>query len=92
MSQTEVILISQFPLPYEKIGSWTTMYNYLLAKDHHGFDHIICPEVNNKVPKISYQFLREVSITDKIKKKLIDSKSKYSNYVEALKKNNSRRK
>jgi len=86
MTKTEVILISQFPLPYEKIGSWTTMYNYLLAKDNHGFDHIICPEVKSKVPNVSYQFLREVTITDKIKNKLIDSKSKYSNYLEALNK------
>ncbi|WP_299110584.1 glycosyltransferase family 4 protein [uncultured Winogradskyella sp.] len=86
MTKTEVILISQFPLPYAKIGSWTTMYNYLLANSNHGFDYIICPEVKDRVPNVSYKFLRNVTLADKIKNKLLDSKSKYSNYLEALNK------
>ena len=84
MTKTEVILISQFPLPYSKIGSWPNMYNYLLATENHCFDYIICPKVKTKASHISYQFLREISISDKMKSKLIDSKNRYNNYLEAL--------
>jgi len=83
-SKTEVILISQFPLPYAKIASWTTMYNYLLEKDVFGFDHIICPKVEKEAKNVSYQFLREATISDKVKTKLINSNCRYNNYLEAI--------
>ncbi|WP_296386326.1 glycosyltransferase family 4 protein [Winogradskyella sp.] len=84
MNNTEVILISQFQLPYPKIASWTTMYNQILAKESHSFNHIVCPKVKTKASKVSYQFLRDVSISDKLKNKLFDPKSRYNNYLEAL--------
>jgi glycosyltransferase involved in cell wall biosynthesis len=82
--KTEVILISQYPLPYSKTASWTNMYNYLLFKTSHKFNHIICPIVEKQVTNVSYQILRDVTMSDKIKNKLINHKSRYANYLEAL--------
>ncbi|WP_299130579.1 glycosyltransferase family 4 protein [uncultured Winogradskyella sp.] len=79
----EVILISHLSLPFPKIASWTNMYQYLLKGKAHPFDHIICPEVNHGFKSVSYQFLRKVSVVDKVKGKL-PSKSKYANYQGAL--------
>lgn len=83
--EVEVILISELPLPFNKVASWTNMYNYLLQKVNQPFDHIICPKVNSKASNVSYSFLRKVSVVDRVKNKL-PSKSIHSNYLEALEK------
>lgn len=80
----KVILISQFPLPYNKIASWTNMYNYLLSNSNHYFDYILCPDVQKKDKDTTYSILRNVSFYDKIKAKFLDSSHRYSNYLEAL--------
>ena len=41
----KVILISQYPLPYNKIGSWTKMYNNYISESKNQIDLIICPEL-----------------------------------------------
>ncbi|MFP4845642.1 glycosyltransferase family 4 protein [Winogradskyella sp. PE311] len=83
--KVEVILISELPLPFSKIASWTNMYNHLLNKDKHQFDYIICPEVKTEAKNVSYAFLRKVSMVDRVKNKL-PSKSIHVNYLEALEK------
>ncbi|WP_411895313.1 glycosyltransferase family 4 protein [Winogradskyella sp. A2] len=79
----EVILISELPLPFHKVASWTNMYHYLFHNKGHHFNHIVCPEPQTHIKTISYQFLRKTNVLDKIKNKL-PSKSLYSNYLEAL--------
>ncbi|WP_431158312.1 glycosyltransferase family 4 protein [Winogradskyella poriferorum] len=79
----EVILISELPLPFHKVASWTRMYDYLFRKSDQPFDHIVCPEVNEKLKGISYEFIRDINVVDKIKNRL-PSKTLYNNYIEAL--------
>jgi len=50
----KVILISQFPLPYNKIGSWPIMYNYYLTQKDHSIDIIIGPLPEHTIEGISY--------------------------------------
>ncbi|WP_322549038.1 glycosyltransferase family 4 protein [Flavobacterium psychraquaticum] len=67
---TKVILISQIPLPYSKIGSWSTIYdNYL--KTENEVDIIICPYTNNQYQDKKYFFLKNNgSLISRILKKL----------------------
>ena len=81
-NQVQTIFICQFPMPFDKIASWTNMYNYLLKKDN-PFDYIICPKPNDKTNS-DYVYLRDISLIDRIKNK-VDNRSLYSNYIEALK-------
>ncbi len=53
---TKVVLISQFSLPYPKIGSWTTLYaNYI--KNEHQIDAVICPKPNREFDGIEYGYV-----------------------------------
>lgn len=76
----QVILVSQFPLPYSKIGSWTTMYYNYLA-DNHQIDYIICRKPENVFDTVKYQFVSE-NIIDKIKRKFF--KKPYLEYLKSL--------
>ncbi len=52
------ILISQFPLPYASIGSWTTLYdNYL--KTHSGIDCIVCEKPEMHYSGINYSYVKQ---------------------------------
>lgn len=63
-----VILLSQFPLPYSRIGSWTTMYhNYLQSENE--IDLIICPEPETFFDSVSYQLAASNKWVD-IRKKI----------------------
>lgn len=66
----KVILFSQIPLPYSKIGSWSTLYeNYL--RETHGVDVLICPKPEKAYKDIQYlHFSPEYSFFDKISLKL----------------------
>lgn len=87
MSSIKTILISQLPLPYSKIASWTSMYNYLLRSGTHNFDFIVCPKhVNSNLNGLEYMYLRKVSFADKVKSKVIGKKWRYANFIEALEK------
>lgn len=80
---TKVILISQFPLPYSKIGSWTTLYkNYL--ENSHCIDVIVCPKTENCYPNVNYSFIKEQNFVKKVKNKI--TRQKYGEYIFALKK------
>ncbi|SNR49243.1 glycosyltransferase family 4 protein [Flavobacterium sp. ov086] len=78
----QVILISQVPLPYSKIGSWTTLYDNYLS-NHHEIDHIICPKPERLYSGIQYQFVAN-SFSMKFQKRI--SKNPYLGYLKALEK------
>ncbi|WP_269237473.1 glycosyltransferase family 4 protein [Flavobacterium flavigenum] len=76
----QVILVSQFPLPYSKTGSWTTMYyNYL--SNNHQINYIICQKPEHVLNTVKYQFVSE-NIIDKLKRKFF--KKPYLGYLKAL--------
>ena len=79
----QVILISQFALPYSKTGSWTTLYgNYLTGS--HQVDCVICEQPDTVFKNVEYEFINK-SKTNKIFKRW--NKNPYYNYLQALKKN-----
>ncbi|MBZ4036573.1 glycosyltransferase family 4 protein [Flavobacterium sp. 17A] len=78
----QVILISQVPLPYSTIGSWTTLYhNYLTNK--HQVDYIICEKPENFYSEIEYGIVSNTYLF-KLQKKL--QKKKYLGYFQELEK------
>ncbi len=78
----EVILLSQIPLPYSKIGSWSTLYDNYLSQSHQ-IDYLICEKPKEFYPKIKYSFLKKDFFT-KIKYKIY--KNKFLAYQIALSK------
>ena len=76
----KVILLSQIPLPYTKIGSWPTLYgNYF--KENHQIDFIICPKADHKYENIVYSFVKE-GFVQKIFSKITNKR--FSNFNKAL--------
>jgi len=76
----KVILISQVPLPYSKIGSWTTLYNNYLDNDHK-IDYIVCTETGKKYSSVKYHFVK-ATFFDKLLRKVF--KRKNLQYLRAL--------
>lgn len=75
-----VVILSQIPLPYNHVGSWTTLYhNYL--KSQHLVNYIVCPKPEIFYQDIQYSIVEETVIS-KLKSKLL--KKKKSNYTSAL--------
>jgi len=79
----KTILLSNFELPYEKIGSWTTMYDYYLSEFNHKVDVIVCPYTANKYDGIEYSFIKSPRFVKYIR---FIKHYKYINYWKALKK------
>ncbi|WP_026714572.1 glycosyltransferase family 4 protein [Flavobacterium daejeonense] len=77
---TKVILISQVPLPYEKIGSWTTLYKNYLQQDHQ-IDFIVCEQPEYQFPDVNYSLVATDFLT-KVQKKI--AKNPYIGYFKAL--------
>lgn len=78
--ECKTILISQFPLPYPKIGSWSTMYkNYL--ESNHQIDFLICEKPATTFNTIEYAFVKHDLIT-RIKAKVL--KNNKIAYLKAL--------
>lgn len=76
----KVILLSQFSLPYDKIGSWTTLYsNYLSCQ--HKIDYVICEKPIFKFNSISYSLLTK-SFKSKVLKMVYSNP--YLDYFNAL--------
>lgn len=74
MNKIKTIIITHIPLPYSKIGSWTTLYDNFL-KQSKSIDLLICPEPEEKYSHIAYEcFITDSSwlqrILQKIKLKL----------------------
>ena len=67
----KTILILTAPMPYSKIGSWTTMYNYYLQMGNHQIDYLVCPKPD--VPSfedITYSYVKSPNFFSKVKSKL----------------------
>lgn len=76
----KVILISQVPLPFSNIGSWTTLYkNYI--QENHLIDYVICPEPEELWANVTYSFVANDILT-KFQKKI--TKNSYLGYFKAL--------
>lgn len=76
----KVILLSQFPLPYSKIGSWTTLYkNYLQGK--HQIDFIVCEPPEKQFKDVQYSFVANDFIF-RLRRKI--KGNWYLGYLEAL--------
>jgi len=76
----KVVLLSQFELPYDKIGSWTTMYNYYL-KSEHKIDYLVCPKPHKKIDSVTYS-IAKASFIEKSKRRLF--KKRYATHLNAL--------
>jgi glycosyltransferase involved in cell wall biosynthesis len=77
---SKVILISQVPLPYSKIGSWTTLYtNYLRNKPQ--IDCIICEQPDVLFEGIQYEIVPNTLFL-KVQKKLF--RNPYLGYLRSL--------
>lgn len=79
---SKVILISQLPLPYQKIGSWTTMYKNYLEKDHQ-VDYLVCEKPVKEFSNLKYSYVNSNFLT-KVQKKI--TKNRYLGYLKALEK------
>lgn len=78
----QVILISQIPLPYSHIGSWTTLYHNYFTNNHQ-IDYVVCEKPETFYPTIKYIIVESTNLI-KIKKRLF--KNKYLGYFKALEK------
>ena len=84
----KVILLSQVPIPYSKIGSWTTLYkNYL--NGNHQIDYIVCKPPEQFVENVNYVLVQR-SLIEKVrlffhKVGLLSKGEKYNHYVRSLK-------
>ena len=77
----KIILISQLPLPYTKIGSWTTLYkNYIDSKSNQ-IDYIVCERSSQIFNNVKYSFVKNNLVT-KIYRKFTDNR--YLSYTRAL--------
>ena len=77
----EVILISQFALPYSKIGSWTTLYSNYIENYPHLLDYVICPQPEKLFKSIQYKFVRQ-NLRFKINSKFFGKS--YADYLDPL--------
>lgn len=77
----KVILVSQFPLPYSNIGSWTTMYSNYLQSDHQ-IDYVVCEKPISKFENVTYSIVQD-GIMSKLKKRFY--KNKYAPYLDKIK-------
>lgn len=79
----QTILMSQFPLPYSHIGSWTTLYRNYLESGHHQIDTIICEK-----PARYFEGVEYVLVTDSPAKRFGRkiSGNTHAHFVAALKK------
>lgn len=77
----QVILLSQFPLPYSHIGSWTTMYkNYLSGPNQ--VDVIVCEKPEYFFENIQYELIGPESPLNRLRHKI--TKKRFCEYTDAL--------
>jgi glycosyltransferase involved in cell wall biosynthesis len=83
MSEIKTILLCQYPMPLNRIASWTNMYNYYLRNSLHTFDYIVCPEDEEKAEGVTYSYIKPVGLPGSLKNRL-DKKNRFANYFTAL--------
>jgi glycosyltransferase involved in cell wall biosynthesis len=82
MAMPKVILLSQHPLPFSSIGSWTTLYkNYLQGE--HQIDFIVCEPSEKQFENVQYSLVANDFIL-KIRRKI--KGNWHLGYLEALEK------
>ena len=77
----KVILVSQLPLPFSKIGSWTTLYKNYICSDFNQIDYIVCERSSEVFNNVKYSFVKNNLVT-KIYRKFTDKR--YLSYTRAL--------
>lgn len=77
----KVILVSQNPLPYPHIGSWTTMYKNYFESDSIAIDTILCEAPKNRFKNVEYCIVPN-DLTTKVKRKL--NKKQHQAYIQSL--------
>jgi L-malate glycosyltransferase len=80
----KTILLLKQPMPYSKIGSWTTMYNYYLQSNNHQIDFLVCPKTDIPLfENTTYSFVKPTTVLNKIKSKF-KVEHRLQNYFNAL--------
>lgn len=77
----KVILISQLPLPFHRIGSWTTMYKNYFEGGACNIDIIICEEPQVRFTNIDYCIVPN-NLKTKIKRKV--TKDPHQTYIDSM--------
>lgn len=79
------VLLSTLPLPYNDIGSWTILYDFLLNSKNE-VDIIICPPLNKSIPeyKNSSYYYSKIRHLNRISKYF--RRYKYLDYLVTIKK------
>ena len=80
MATPKVILISEFPLPYSKIGSWSTLYKNYLSQEN-SIDYIVCEQPEYFFRNVNYQIVKN-NFWTKIYKKI--TKKRHQPFIKAL--------
>jgi len=80
--EPEVILISQLELPYEGIGSWTSMYGKYFQSQEKKIDYLLCPEPKNRFHEVNYVIVQNRTLVNRVKAKIL--KNSYVAYLVAL--------
>ena len=78
---SKVILVSQNPLPYDRIGSWTTLYKNYFEGDTVAIDTILCEAPKSRFNTVDYCEVPN-DFTSKVKRKL--HKKPHQAYIESL--------
>lgn len=78
---SKVILISQVPLPYHQIGSWTTLYKNYFGSDLIHIDSIVCEEPQIRFNDINYGIVSD-NIVTKIKRRI--KKKPHQDFIDTL--------
>lgn len=81
MLKVKTILFSHLQIPYDKIGSWSNLYNNMLIENQ-VFDYIICPTPKERFDA-KYIFLRRYNILTRLLIRL-NLKSRFLNYFNAI--------
>ena len=80
----KVIVISHLPLPYEKIGSWSTLYGNYISSKSSQIDILICPPTKERFEGVIYSFFNPTqNLLDSILIKL-GKKTKWNSIFKAL--------
>lgn len=78
---SEVVLISQIPLPYSQIGSWTTLYKNYFELNNSQIDTIVCYEPKQRFKNINYCVVPNNFI---VKLKLKITRKQHLSFIDAL--------
>lgn len=82
-SNSKVILLSQLPLPYSHIGSWTTLYKNYIDSELNQIDFIICEPPFQLFNNVKYSFVKNNFVAKLFRK---FTNKRYLSYTRSLEK------